>query len=341
MARHALLAVAFDPAADPWGTAMLACLVVCGFVLLWCVVALSMRQPARGAGRLMSLALLGYLGSAVGSVAAKVIATPPPVPPATVEPPTVIGAEVKVAPDGTPDGKRQTKADPKAPAKPDAKADAKAEPVVDDPPTEPPPEEATPAPTPTRLADPTPTTPVELGPPTLAGKEALRFVDEVSRDADKCGDAKQVAAAARELPGALSEVPRDRAAKAAAKLETCRRKVIWARAFAIRRNRIADREKLAEAIPERLKANGVSVLVTLRGAAHERIRIGGAKLDATKARALLDAGLRDELADAGFSEFTLADMQQSIKETPDVPSDNDLATAELASLGLERKIELP
>lgn len=336
MARHALLAVAFDPAADPWGTAMLACLVVCGFVLLWCVVALLMRQPARGAGRLMSLALLGYLGSAVGSVAAKVIATPPPVPPAPVELPVLIGAEVKVAPDGAPDGKRETKTPAKVDAKTDAKTDA-TEPVVPDAP----PKETLPAPPPTRLAAPTPTTPVELGPPTLAGKEALRFVDEVSRDADKCSDAKQVAAAARELPGALPEVPRDRAAKAGAKLETCRRKVIWARAFAIRKNRIADREKLAEAIPERLKADGVSVLVTLRGAAHERVRIGGAKLDATKARALLDAGLRDELADAGFTEITLADMQQSIKETPDVPSDNDLATAELASLGLERKIELP
>jgi len=174
----------------------------------------------------------------------------------------------------------------------------------------------------------------------LAGREALRFVDEVSHDADKCSDAKQVAAATRELPGALPEVPRDRAAKAAAKLETCRRKVIWARAFAIRRNRIEDRERLAEAIPERLKADGISVLVTLRGAAHERIRIGGAKLDATTARALLDAGLRDELADAGFTEITLADMQQSFKETPVVPSDNDLATTELASVGLERKIEL-
>jgi hypothetical protein len=333
MVRHALLAVAFDPAADPWGTAMLAFVVVGGFVVLWGVVALLMRQPARGAGRVMSLALLGYLGSAVGGVVAKVRATPPPVPVAPVEPPVVIGAKVPADTEG--------KRDAKAEAKLDAKADAKAEP----PPAEPPPAEPTPdaaptPPAPTAVPEPTPREPVELGPPTLSGREALRFIIEVSQDEAKCTDAKQVAAAARELPGGEPEITRDRLAKAAAKLETCRRKIVWARAFSIRRNRIADREKLAEAIPERLKAQGIPVLVTLRGAAHERIRIGGAKLDQAKARELLDAGLRDELADAGFSEITLADMQGSVKETPTVPNDNDLATAELAAFGLDRKIEL-
>lgn len=343
-----LLVARFDPTADPWGTGMLGCLVVCGFALLWWLVAVLMRQPAPGSGRVMSLGLFGYLACAVASVAIRVLTPPPAPPPAPTGPAIVIEAKVPIDPDEDPKAAAAEAAARKVAAEAAAR---EVEPAVL-PPDGAPKADEVPAP-PDRVAppvDPAPpqaaearpaAAPVQLGPPTLAGREALRFVDEVSHDADKCSDAKQVAAAARELAGALDGVPRSRVEKAAGKLEGCRRKIVWARAFTIRRNRVDDRERLAEALPKRLREQGIPVLVTLRGAAHERIRIGGVTLDAAKAKALLDGGLRDELADAGFTEITLADMKTAVKETHAGPTDADLAAAELAPLGLDRKLALP
>jgi hypothetical protein len=357
------LVARFDPTADPWGTGMLACLVVCGFALLWWLVAVLMRQPARGSGRVMSLGLFGYLGCAVASTAIRVLTPPPAPPPAPTGPAILIEAKVPIDPDEDPKGAaaeaaaRATKVEPAvlpgvtAPVEPAPVEPAPVEPAPVEPAVvEATPSAAPPAPVEAALpveaappveATPKAATPVPLGPPTLVAREALRFVDEVSHDADKCIDAKQVAAAARELAGALDGVPRSRVEKAAGKLEGCRRKIVWARTFTIRRNRVEDRERLAETLPKRLREQGIAVLVTLRGAAHERIRIGGATLDAAKAKALLDGGLRDELADAGFTEITLADMKTAVKETHAGQSDADLAAAELAPLGLERKLALP
>lgn len=345
------LVARFDPTADPWGTGMLGCLVVCGFALLWWLVAVLMRQPARGSGRVMSLGLFGYLGCAVASTAIRVLTPPPAPPPAPTGPAIVIEAKVPIDPDEDPKGAaaeagaRATKVEPAVLPTPASDVAPPVEPAaVEATPSAAPPAPVEAAP-PVELAPPVEAAPkaapVPLGPPTLAGREALRFVDEVSHDADKCIDAKQVAAAARELAGALDGVPRSRVEKAAGKLEGCRRKIVWARTFTIRRNRVEDRERLAEALPKRLREQGLAVLITLRGAAHERIRIGGVTLDAAKAKALLDGGLRDELADAGFTEITLADMKTAVKETHAGRSDADLAATELAPLGLDRKLALP
>lgn len=360
----------FEPANDPWGTAMIASAVVVGFALLWVLVAVLMRQPARGAGRLMSVGLFAYLGTATGGTWVRVMVPPPP-PPPDLGAPVIIGAEVPVDPDDAPrvDTKRGAKPSKAAikPAEPPASTDAKAAapsettlaPVAPQPPAVTPsgpadapngPESATPpasdaATPPTDVAPSEPATPpvvaVELGPPTLAGREALRFVDEVARDDDKCSDASQVAAAARELPGALDGMSRQRVEKAAIRLEACRRKVVAARAWTRRKQGVAARTAFAPEITKRLKGEGISVLVTLRGPAKERIRIGGATLDAGTAARLLDGGLRDELIGLGFSEIVLANMQAAVKETPVVPTDVEAATAELAGLGLGQKITAP
>ncbi len=373
-----LIALRLDPAADPWGTAMLACVVVCGFSVLWWIVAVAMRQSVRGTGRVMRWGLTGYLACAVGGTVLRVMNTPePPKPKPPAAAPIVIQAQVPIDPDEDPKAaaiqakaadaeraaRRELAADTKATGSPDSKAeptpdaDAKVE-VTPDAKAEPAPDASAPAlpsataeAVPEDSAEPGPdavaptaratTPPVEFGEPTLAGREALRFVDDVSHDAAKCADARQVADAARELRGALSEVTRGRVEKAAGRLETCRRKIVWRRASTIRRHRITDRQQLADALPGRLRAQGLSVQVSLRGQAHERIRIGGAKLDEARARALLDDGLRDELADAGFTDVTLADLKQSFSEQHTPPADAELAAAELASLGLERKIVLP
>jgi hypothetical protein len=381
-----LLLATFDPAADPWGVAMIGSAVVVGFALLWAIVALLMRQPARGAGRLMSVGLFAYLGTATGGTWVRVMVPPPPPPPDLGEP-RVIRSEVVADPDeatpGASDAKAAANGKPGKGAKPtkveapaelpvEAKArdatasdatasdatasdanasdanasDAKASPPGEAPapaPTTPRAPEATaPPPTPVTAVPEKPTVAaVELGPPTLAGREALRFVDEVAHDDDKCSDPTQVAAAARELPGALDGMPRTRVERAAIRLEACRRKLVAARAWALRKAAVQARTDFADAIAKRLKADGISVLVTLRGAAKERIRIGGATLDGTTAARLLDGGLRDELVGLGFAEIVLANMKSAIKETPEVATDVETATAELAGVGLGQKIAVP
>lgn len=309
-----------DLSADPWGVAMIVAIGIAAVALLWWLVAMAMRQPARGSGRLLSLGLFAYLSLAVGSTLARVW-TPPPAPPtpAPTGPATIVRAEVP--PDSQGPGKRGIETPPVATPPAAALATGTA------------PQPSTPVP-----AEPPP---VELGPPTLQGKAALRFVDDVSHDEARCRDADAVGKAARELPGMTSEVPRDRAEKAAAKLEACRRKLVWTRAAAIRRHRIGDRDAWAEAAPKRFKTQGLSVLVLLRGPSHERVRIGGGSLDDGRAKSLLDGGLRDELADLGFTEVVLANMRTEMREQLAGPTDIDLAERELAPLGLAHKLSLP
>lgn len=307
---------------------MIGAAALCGLAVLWWLVAVMMRQPARGAGRLLSLGLFGYLGVAVGGTAARVMAQPPPVVEAPSGPPVVISANVP----GKADAKADTKGDTKD-AKGDAKrADAKAEPRDDGPAPEPV------KPSVAVVGEQH----VDLPAPTMSGREALRFVDAVSKDDDRCRDVDELAKAAAELPGALSEVSPARAEKSADKLEACRKKVVWSRAYAIRTARVEDRRKLADELPARFKReHGLAVLITMRGAADERIRIGGGGLDEAKAKELLDGGLRDELKSFGFEEVVIANMKTSYKEDLDAPSDTQLAERELGPKGLDRKIALP
>src|SRR6187455_2238529 len=79
-------------AADPWALGMIGAAAVCGLAVLWWLLAVMMRQPARGAGRLLSFGLFVYLGVAVGGTAARVMAQPPPVVEAPSGPPVVISA---------------------------------------------------------------------------------------------------------------------------------------------------------------------------------------------------------------------------------------------------------
>jgi hypothetical protein len=319
-------------ASDPWGTALVVAAGLCALAVLWWMLAVMMRQPARGAGRMLSLGLFAYLGIAAGGTAARVFAAPPPAPPpAPSGPPTVLRADVPHDPDR---GRKPPAGKPSTPARPED-----AEPAEDAPPEPVTPSSdvapARPAVTPPASAH------VDLGPPTLAGKAALRFVDDVSHDPERCRDVDEIAKAARELPGALSEVAAARAGKAASKLEGCRRKLVWSRAYLVRSKRVDDRKRFADELPARMKSeNGLTVLVSLRGAASERIRIGGTGLDEARAKRLLDGGLRDELADFGFAELVLANMKSSVKQTLDAPSDIELAERELAPKGLDRKIEL-
>ncbi len=292
-----------DLLADPWGVAMVVAIVGAALAFGWWLVARLVGRPARGSGRLLSLSLFSYLAFAVGSLITGGSTTTPP----GTEPLTIIGADDptdRAGPDGT-RGMSPGTADAAAPAPGLAVPGA----ATTDPP--------------------------------LHGKAALRFVDEVSRDSARCRDTESVSLAARLLTRVLIEVPRTRAERAAARLETCRRKLVWIRAAAIRRHRVGDREAWAAAAPKRFKTDGLSVQVFLRGAGRDRVRLGSGALDDLRAKALLDGGLRDELADLGFVEVVLANMQTEMREGLTGPSDMELAERELSALGLGTAIALP
>ena len=287
---------------DPWGLVVLASFVLAGFALLWWLIAAMLRTTGRGAFSLLGFAAFVYLAGGIAGTAARVMATPPPAPePTPPGPVKVLQAEVPT--------------DPDRPTPPASDATAGAPSSAKGP-------ELAPLPS------------VELPAPTRSGRAALAFVDDISHDPRKCGDAEQVAVAARELPGAASEVAPARLEKAAFKLEQCRRKLIWARAYTVQHDHVTAREAFAEAVRKRLGDQGIAVLVTLRGAAKERIRMGGEKLDEARARGLLDGGLRDELIAAGFADVTLANLQGSVHESLEVPSDQALAERELERYGL-------
>ncbi|MBC8072568.1 MAG: hypothetical protein IAG13_29875, partial [Deltaproteobacteria bacterium] len=109
-------------ASDPWGVALAATAGLCGLAVLWWLLAMMMRQPARGAGRLLSLGLFAYLGVAVGGTAARVLAAGPPAPPAAPSgPPVVVSADVPR------EGERDGEAAKKGEAKADAKGESKGE----------------------------------------------------------------------------------------------------------------------------------------------------------------------------------------------------------------------
>jgi hypothetical protein len=281
---------------DPWGAAMWACAALAGVAVLWAIVALALRQPARGAARLLGLGTFGYLATATASAALRVAAAERA--PAPIEEPA---PEVHLsASEPTP---------PQPPS--DAKADANAVSID----------------------------PSIAGPPQRSGKEALRFAAQVAGD-ERCKDARAVAGAVRDLAAAAGE-PKARVDSAVDKLEGCRKKVLWVKAASIRRKRIEARDAWVEALKARMKSEGTPVFVSLRGAAHERMRLGGEADTIAKLRGQWDGTMRKELEALGFEEVVFANMKDSERFELEVPSDHQLAARELAPFKLDAPITAP
>lgn len=182
--------------------------------------------------------------------------------------------------------------------------------------------------------------PAIAGPPQRTGREALRFANDVAQD-ERCKDARAVAGAVRDLAAAVASEPRAKLDKAVERLEDCRKKVVWVKAASVRRKRVDAREAWALSLKTRMKDEGTPVFVSLRGAAHERIRLGGGTPTVTKLRAQFDGPLRKELEALGFTEVAFADMSSSEEFELSVPSDHELAVRELASFKLDDPITVP
>jgi hypothetical protein len=293
---------------DPWGAAMWACAAVAGLALLLSLVARARGRSARGPGIWLGLGAFGYLATASASVVLR-----------------MGGSDPAAASDGT-----------VADAKSEAKADAKAETKAGDPAGS----EAAIAEAKAKDEERVQVDPAISGPPQRTGKEALRFASQVAGD-ERCKDPRAVAGAVRDLAAAVDSEPKARIDKAVEKLEACRKKIVWVKGASIRRKRIDAREAWVESLKTKMKSEGTPVFVTLRGAEHERIRLGGSDETVGKLRGQFDGTLRAELAGLGFSEVVFADMKDAERFELEAPADHQLAARELATWKLDAPIHVP
>ncbi|MBL4686984.1 MAG: hypothetical protein JKY37_20480, partial [Nannocystaceae bacterium] len=65
--------MAFDPAADPWGTAMLGAAAIVVLAVFILVAAIVTSTPKRASGRVLALGSLLFLGTAVGGTWERVV----------------------------------------------------------------------------------------------------------------------------------------------------------------------------------------------------------------------------------------------------------------------------
>lgn len=371
----------FDPAADPWGTAMLAAAALWLLSLLVVVAALVARTSRRTGGWLMVVALLAFLGAAGGGTwvriqqAERIAAQPPPPPPETIvaktPPPdpddgpgsgetggatggdggpvgeagTVgteagSGATVGTAADDDGSGTGGTDGTPDALAAStgdgatgdDGAADGDGEPEAP-PPIVKIPERVVPQSLP--RVEPLPDEP-------QARAAAIRDILEDARRAagggSRCGNLERVA----EAWARLRTIPVDRKAKAiAADLEKCRRKLLYSVSRRHRADRVEARDAYFETLRERMRdEHGLVVQAAISGLSHERLRIGNPELDAVKANALMDGGLRAELMALEFARVVLSNGKKTTVFELEVPPESELGLPDLRAVGLGEPLVL-
>lgn len=348
--------MAFDPAADPWGAAMLAAAAVVALAVFVLVAAILTGTPKRSAGRILGFGCALFLGAAVGGTWVRVqhgdadaarAAKPKP------EPVTIVAP----APPPDPDDPDAPKPQPGVAAVGDAGGDADADgqpTAIDDAgggapdPAVAPPTTAAAALnlTPTRSSN-IDTSPVPLNDAALPTDEAertkaianrLRAARTLAADERRCADAPGIAQAWADLSVLPADTPGLRTATA--KLEACRKRIRNAKAYWVRRERIEARNAYAEELPGMLKNDDSFVFVNVRGNAHERIRIGGKSITDARVQVLLDGGLATELTALGFTEVTFASGKGTIVKHYDVDNDAAVTTAVMGRWGLGEKLSV-
>lgn len=154
----------------------------------------------------------------------------------------------------------------------------------------------------------------------------------------RCGNLERVAQAwAR-----LRTVPVDRKAKAiTADLEKCRRKLLYSISRRYRAERVEARDAYFDALRERMrKEHGLMVQASISGKSHERLRIGSHELDAAKADALMNGGLRAELMGLEFAHVVLSSGKEARTYELEVPPESELGLPDLRAVGLGEPLAL-
>jgi len=316
----------FDPAADPWGTAMLAAAALWVISLLVVVLALVVRTSLHTGARLMLVALLGFLVSAAGGTWERIrmtdaAAAQPPAPK-----PTLIVAPTPV-PD--PDTAAATTDEPEAESTSEGGESSGGEP-------EPEPEPVIELP----AIEPLPTEPKARD---AAIRAILRETAKVASESRSCASIDEVALAWAKLQTIPAERRWVRRAQEVARdLEQCRRRLLYSASRRHRRTQVDARNAFAEALSFRMREDHeLRVGVTISGNSHERLRIGGTGLVQARAEALMDGGLRAELKSLAFAHVVLSDGKASQTYDFEVVPDSALGLPEMRAVGLGDPLVVP
>lgn len=310
----------FDPAADPWGAAMLGTGGVGALALLGVLVSWARGRRPTFAGWCLGIGTLAFLGSAAAGTAERIRARDED------------GFIETAAED--PAAKRQASADDAAAAPSD---DSEATSLRDG---ERPDTTASDASDPTPPARPAPAPlPTDPRARRAAAFAILKEAKQVSRD-QRCTNPAALASAAAEVAALPPDVFRSRARVVMKHLETCRRKVAWILENKRKREQIEARERYADALRETEGSNGKSLVVRLTGMQHENIRIVDLSLRAEALDDALTPALLDELAGLGFTRAVYSNGKASRARTLEPASVHADVDRELAALGLAEPLRL-
>jgi hypothetical protein len=104
---------------------------------------------------------------------------------------------------------------------------------------------------------------------------------------------------------------------------------------------IEKRDAWFEKLPTKLrKQHGLIVQVAMSGGSHERLRIGNRELDATRADALMDGGLRDELTRLQFAHVVISNGKKTKTYEITVTPEGELGLPWLRAVGLGEPLRL-
>jgi hypothetical protein len=384
----------FDPAADPWGTAMLAAAALWLLSLLVVVAALVARTPRRTGAWMMLVSLLAFLGAAAGGTwvrmqqADATAAVPAPPEPEPIVAKTPVAADEGLADGsssggtggepaeaeggttgGTADGETSTGAgstgltgggatgaategstgEAAAGSTGEAAVGSTGEPdetTGGDPTGGDEPDPAQTPTEPTRISEvvlPEAIPQVEPLPSEPRARDAAvrEILEDAARAAgggERCGNLQRVALAWAQL----RMVPVTRKAKSiTSDLERCRRRLLYSISQRQLAEHIEARDAFFDGLPGRIrKEHGLIVQASINGASHERLRIGNRELDAARADALMDAGLREELVRLEFARVVLSTGKKSKTYELDVTPESELGLPWLRAVGLGEPLKL-
>lgn len=354
--------MAFDPAADPWGTAMLASAAVVALAVFVLVAAILTSTPKRAGTRLLGLGCVLFLGTAFGGTWVRIVEGDASKAKADVKQPdpvTIVAPEVPPDPDGPAgagesggsDGGSDDDAQGGGGSGADAAGDGATPTAINEPEPTPVPEpepELVPvqsdlAPTdspafntdPASIPAPDPL-PADADARDKAISALVYETRQIADDPKRCADIDTVAAAWK----AVKALPEDAKGRdtAAKRLDGCRKKIRGAKTYAVRRQRIDARNAYAAELPGKLKVDDSYVFVNVRGKSHERMRIGGRSITKARIDALLAAGFDDQLEALGVSEVTFASSDGSRLEKLEVEEDSEIVDAIMGAWGLGDKL---
>lgn len=314
--------MAFDPAQDPWGAALLVTAALSGLGLVLALVARGSSRSAAVGGWLMGLGLVGFLGSAVAGAVVR-----------------VESAVASTAPSQS-DPEDSDEAASAAPTRSDAHDDEpsdESEAVTgtddDESGASDGESDAADAPSSVAIARPgaLPSDPVEL---RAAVRVILRDGKKVAEGKNSCTDPQQLADTWAKLAAIPDDTYPARANVIVKKLDACRRKLVWTTLYVVRHERVKERGDFVSVLDSRLQEAGKPAAISVHEKSNARLRVGSQSMSHEEFAAMLEGGLQKELEALGFEKVTFSDGSEAVTTGLDPVADQTVANQKLAPYGL-------